>query len=118
MAVFSRRRPRRVERRDQILSLRPKNLKSRSGLRFFNFYENVRRINTKRQISTCRFFIYTYLFSALFLFVFERFQLAHKGFKVLKFAVNGRKTNVCHVIERFELFHDQNADMLGGNLMA
>ena len=27
----------------QILSLRPKNLKSRSGLRFFNFYEDARR---------------------------------------------------------------------------
>ena len=49
-------------------------------------------------------------------FVFQIFKLAHKGFEILEFSVYRGKADVCHVVDIFQLIHDQNADMLGGYL--
>ena len=56
------------------------------------------------------------LFCCLFFFGFERLELAKEGFEVSEFSVNGGEANVRHVADGFELFHDENADLAGGNL--
>ena len=56
------------------------------------------------------------LFQALFFFVFQRFQLAHKGFEVFELSVNGSEAHIRHIVNRFQLFHDKHTDALGRNL--
>lgn len=42
----------------------------------------------------------------------------HEGFEVLEFAVDGCKADVSNIVKRFQFFHDEDADVLGGNLTA
>lgn len=52
----------------------------------------------------------------LFFFGFERLELAKEGFEVSEFSVDGSEANICYIADGFELFHDENTDLAGGNL--
>ena len=46
----------------------------------------------------------------------ETVQLGHKAVDVLELAVDGSKTHISDLIQRLEPFHNQFADIGGGNL--
>ena len=52
----------------------------------------------------------------LFFFGFERLELSKEGFEVSEFSVDGSEANICYIADGFELFHDENTDLAGGNL--
>ncbi len=56
------------------------------------------------------------LLSVLFFLAFEELQLAHEGFEILEFTINGCVADVCYVVESLELLHDEDADVARGYL--
>ena len=51
-------------------------------------------------------------------FIGQLLQLPHKCLHVTEFPVHGRKTDICHGIPFFQLFHSQLAQFAGGNFPA